>query len=253
VNVVRVIPSLPGYVYAVKGDDIYVNLFVGGTATIKTKNNTVKITQETRYPWDGQVRMKVEPARAADFKLHLRVPGWEGKAWPTELYAYPGPVKGPAMGLTVNGDSPRSEVQAGYFAVAREWKAGDTIEYALPMMTRRVHAHQNVADCRGRVAIMRGPIVYCAEGIDNGGHALDLVLPDDAQLSTEHRSDLLGGVTVIKAKGRRAVKSADGKTKLEPAEITLIPYYAWAHRGKGEMTVWLPRTPEALTTQPAAH
>ena len=119
------------------------------------------------------------------------------------------------------------------------------------MSTRPVFAREEVKDCRGRVCVTRGPIVYCAEAADNNGHALNLVLPDDAELIPEHRPDLLGGVTVIKAKGQRAVKGADGQLKLEPSDITLIPYYAWAHRGKGEMEVWIARDAKALVASPA--
>ncbi len=258
VNVVRIVPSLPGYVYAVKGDDIYVNLFVAGTATIKTKNNTVKITQETRYPWDGKVRITLEPEKPAKFRLLVREPGWTQVAWPTDLYRFasrPGEAVGVKSHAGQGDDQAAGESEVtranGWIVRERVWRKGDGLSLELPMPARRVLAHQNVPDCRGRVAIMRGPIVYCVEGIDNGGHALDLVLPDDAELTAEHRSDLLGGVTVIKAKGQRAVKGADGATKLEPADITLIPYYAWAHRGKGEMAVWLARDAKALSTQPA--
>lgn len=251
VNVVRTVPSLPGYVYAVKGDDIYVNLFVAGTAAIKTANNTVKITQETRYPWDGAARIKVEPQSAAEFVLRIRIPGWVEQPWPTGLYVYAEPAA-PAGRLLVNGQPVPLETEKGYAVLRRAWSPGDVIELEHPMPVRRVLAHHNVKDCAGRHAIMRGPIVYCAEGIDNGGRALDLVLPDNAEMTTDHRSDLLGGVTIIKARGRRAVKGDDGKMRLEPADITLIPYYAWAHRGKGEMAVWLPRTLEALN-QPEAQ
>ena len=258
VNVVRIVPSLPGYVYAVKGDDIYVNLFAAGTATVKTKNNTVKITQETRYPWDGTIRLTLEPEKPAKFRLLVREPGWTQAAWPTDLYRF---ASRPSEPVGVQRHDGRSDELAGveseitrangWIVQERVWTKGDGLSLSLPMPVRRVLAHQNIPDCRGRVAIMRGPIVYCAEGVDNGGRALDLVLPDDAELTAEHRSDLLGGVTVIKAKGQRVVNDADGQTRLEPADITLIPYYAWAHRGKGEMAVWLPRDTKALTGQPA--
>ncbi|GMU24852.1 MAG: hypothetical protein AMXMBFR13_49230 [Phycisphaerae bacterium] len=267
VNVVRIIPSLPGYVYAVKEDDIYVNLFVQGTAAIKTKNNTVRISQETRYPWDAKVRFRVEPEKTGKFAIYLRQPGWAGRPWPIghgyqlghELYRYISP-HGITCNVSINGELANPTLaRNGYYRVIRDWKAGDIIEYSMgdivssaspEMFAAIVQAHDKVQDCRGRLAVVRGPIVYCAEGIDNGGRALDLVLPSDARLQAEHRPDLLGGVTVIKAKGQRGVKGADGQLTLEPADITLIPYYAWAHRGKGEMAVWLPRDLETLKAQP---
>ncbi len=258
VNVVRIVPSMPGYVYAVKGDDVYVNLFVAGTAMVKTKNNTVKITQETRYPWDGKVRLTVEPEKPGRFALRVRVPGWaQGAAWPTDLYRLASAEReaiqfasGSSSGATSADDRSITRTD-GVVVVDRAWSGREEFTMTLPMPIQRVLANEKVTDCRGRVAVMRGPIVYCAEGIDNNGKALDLVLPNDAEMTSEHRADLLGGVTVIKAKGKRAVKGEGGQVKLVPAELTLIPYYAWAHRGKGEMAVWLPHDTESLYTQPA--
>lgn len=251
-NVVRLMPSLPGYVYAVKGDDIYVNHFVAGTAAIKTKNNIVKITQKTDYPWDGKVTISVASGAKSPFKLAVRLPGWaQNQVWPTDLYQFQAKSVEAIAVPTSGGVAAPLPAPLGAFGYQVDPGAERAFELTFPMPVRRVVADEKVKPNRGRVCVMRGPIVYCAEAIDNGGRALDLVLPDDAEFTAEHRPDLLGGVTVIKAKGQRAVKGSEGQTKLEPAEITLIPYCAWAHRGKGEMAVWLPRDVTVLTAPPA--
>jgi DUF1680 family protein len=133
----------------------------------------------------------------------------------------------------LNGEPLDLNLKNGFAVVERQWSKGDVVELDLPMPVRRVVAHENVEDDRNRVALTRGPIVYCAEGVDNGGKLFDLVVPDDAEFQAEYKSDLLNGVTVIN--GKAVNKSG------EQRELTAIPYYAWAHRGNGEMAVWLPR------------
>jgi hypothetical protein len=141
-------------------------------------------------------------------------------------------------------------MQRGFARVRREWKAGDRIELALPMAARRVLAHEAVQEDVGRVALERGPIVYCVEAADHGGRALNVILPDDAPVTNRHRARLLGGVTVLEAPGLALVRDPGGEVAAEPADIRAIPYYAWNHRGPGEMTVWLAREPERATPPP---
>lgn len=235
-NICRFIPSIPGYVYATRGDAVYVNLFVGGRAEFTVGGGDLRIEQETAYPWDGRVVIKLTPEHdGQQFNVRLRIPGWaRNECFPSDLYTYiQNDSEKPT--LKVNGNSVDVNVDDdGYARIAmREWNKGDVIELVLPMPVRRVIANDKVAANRGRVALMRGPIVYCVEGHDVKGDTADsLVLPDEALLDTKFRNDLLGGVQVI--------HGAAGH-----AEFTAIPYYAWAHRGPGDMAVWLRRTADA--------
>ena len=223
-NVARLLPSLPGYAYAHRDGDLYVNLYVAGTATVVTAAGGVTLTQDTDYPWSGAVKLTVDPPAESAFTLRLRIPGWaRGEPVPSDLYRHLD-ASGAAPSLQVNGAPADLELDRGFAVVRRHWRPGDVVELDLPMPVRRVVSHEGVAGNRGRVAVERGPLVYCAEGADNGGTALELTLPDAAVLTAEHDAGLLGGVTTIRA-----------------GSITLIPYYAWSHRGAGEMTVWLQR------------
>ena len=241
VNVVRFVPSIPGYAYAVRDDSLYVNLYCGGSATVEIGGQTVSLQQQTQYPWDGRVRLTVSPKVSGEFALRLRIPGWaQGKPVPSDLYRYVETAVEPYE-VQVNGKPVQPRVEQGYAVLRRNWNERDTVELRLPMPVRRVLAHENVEADRGRVALQRGPIVYCLEATDNGGSVLDLVLPDDTNLHNEHRHDLLGGVTVLTGTAQRAARTADGSIQLAPTELTAIPYYAWAHRELGEMAVWLAR------------
>ena len=223
-NVVRLLPSLPGYAYAHRDGDLYVNLYVAGTAAVATAAGGVTLTQDTDYPWSGAVKLTVDPPADSAFAIRLRIPGWaRGEPVPSDLYRHLD-ASGAAPSLRVNGAPADLELDRGFAVVRRHWRPGDVVELDLPMPVRRVVSHTGVAGNRGRVAVERGPLVYCAEGADNGGTALELTLPDAAVLTAEHDAGLLGGVTTIRGGG-----------------ITLIPYYAWSHRGAGEMTVWLQR------------
>ncbi len=223
-NVVRLMPSLPGYVYATRDDRLYINLYVGSEAQLKLANTDILITQATSYPWSGDVILTVNPARPVQFTLSLRIPGWlKGQPVPSDLYRYMDDTPD-NITCRVNGETITAKETRGYLNITRTWQAGDTVELILPMRIQRVVAHPQVADCQGKVALERGPIVYAAEGIDNGGRARDLSIPDDMPLTTRFRADLLNGIVVI---------GGD--------EFTAIPYYAWAHRGLSEMAVWFLR------------
>ena len=215
-NVVRFVPSLPGYVYAVADEAkppaaICVNLYVAGTGKAKLGDNTVTLTQETMYPWDAAVKLTVEPQKAGDFALQLRIPDWCSGAKVA--------VNGAAL-------SPL-DVQKGYARLQRPWRAGDVVQLTLPMPIQRIEAHPRVQADLGRVAVQRGPLVYCFEAVDNGGPVKNIVLPHDPKFAAEHRPDLLGGVTVITGEAK------DGR------KITAVPYYAWDDRTPGEMIVWV--------------
>jgi DUF1680 family protein len=245
-NLCRFIPSVPGYAYAIGDDGPYVNLFVEGSAELEVGGKKLRIEQKTQYPWDGHVEITVTPGTAGEkFSLHVRIPGWAtGEAWPTELYSYlDKSTERPT--LAVNGEAVAIEPKQGYAVIDRAWQAGDKVTLELPMPVRRVVADEQVEADRGRVALMRGPMVFCVEGADvAGGKVNDLILPDDAPLATEFRSDLLAGVQVITGDAQHAT-SKDSAAAGETVPFTAIPYFAWANRAKGEMVVWLARTAEA--------
>lgn len=242
-NVTRFLPSLPGYIYALEGDTVYVNLFVAGRGEVNLRDRKVIVRQQTRYPWDGEVKIILEPQTEGEFTVAVRIPGWaRSKPVPSDLYRFRGDA--PAMPtLQVNEKAVALELSHGFAKVCRQWRRGDAIELDLPMPVRRIVADGRVEANRGRVALQRGPLVYCAEWPDQPGErVLNLILADDARIVPEWRSDLLGGVTVLK--GSAQVVQADGA--LTEQDFTAVPYYAWANRGPGEMTVWLARDREAL-------
>jgi DUF1680 family protein len=245
VNVVRVFPQLGGYMYATDDNGIYVNLYAAGTATIPFKGQTIKLTQETKYPWDGHVKIKIDAPERLDFDVCLRVPAWATHSGPLggDLYRYV--EESPERRLKIesrafNGDPYHYNVptaEQGYVRLRHPKGKWQSIEVGFAMPVSRVRAHENVKSNRGRVALMRGPIVYCLEGADNGGKVLNVALPRETKLTPEHRADLLDGVTVLKG---QAIARDAGTSIDDPVEITAIPYYAWNHRGPGEMVVWIP-------------
>ncbi len=241
-NITRFLASIPGYVYAQRSDSLYVNLFVASTAEIKMDNGrTVRINQETRYPWDGAVRMNVSPDQEAKLAIHVRIPGWaRDEPVPSDLYRYADQSTERAV-LKVNRRPVAMKIEKGYVNLDRTWKKGDVIELSLPMPVRRVAANDQVAADRGRVALQRGPIIYTAEWADNpNGRVRNLVLPETAKLTAEFRPELLKGVTVVKGKVYGLAFDTQGKVIKNEQDFTAIPYYAWANRGRGQMLVWIP-------------
>ncbi len=243
-NIVRFLPSLAGYAYARQGRNLYVNLFGGNEVCATIDGTNVRLVQETEYPWDGNITMRIEADRPEQFAIHVRIPGWaRNKPVPSDLYRFAEPYT-EEVTLKINGRPvERPRMEKGFAVLRRKWHRGDTIGLHLPMPVRRVRSHEEVEPNRGRAALQRGPIVYCVEGADNNGRASDVVLPDDLSLKAE-RTDLLGGVTVVTGQAKALRRQSDGIVRQEPHTLIAIPYYAWAHRGKNEMAVWLPTTAE---------
>ncbi len=246
-NVVRFLPAVGGYIYATSDDGVWVNLYVAGSVETDLAGNAVKLKQETKYPWSGQVRIAVEPAKPAEFSVHLRVPSW-CEQFQVKVNGSPLPGVGQAAGALPQG------VEQGYLKIRRNWKAGDVIDLDLAMPVRRVQANPQVQANAGRLALQRGPLVYCLEGADNGGKVRHLAMPRGAVLSERHEPDLLGGIVVLTGDGF-ASEATDWTDTLyktappaRPTKLTAIPYYAWDHREPGEMIVWIP---EAISTAEA--
>ena len=241
-NVTRFIPQIPGFIYATRDDALYVNLFVAGTASLNFRGQKIRVGQETCYPWEGDVRISINPERPTEFGLLLRVPGWaQGRPVPNDLYRYLDESSG-RVTLRVNGQETPVELSQGYAVIRRVWKSGDAVELDFPMPLRRVVAHQAVKSDEGRVALERGPIVFCAEWPDNSGLVSNLVLPDGAQLGAEKRDDLMNSIVMIRGEVRALHEGQTaGSVESVNQEFVAIPYYAWSHRGEGEMAVWLAR------------
>ena len=251
-NLARFIPSMAGYIYAQKSGEIYVNLFIGSRTTL-TPNVPVDVSMVTEYPWDGRVALTLSPKKSSRFALKLRIPGWaRNQPTPSDLYRFLDDASEPVR-ITVNGKPADYRLENGYAVIIRNWKRGDKVELELPMPVRRVVAHEKAAADRGRTALQRGPIVYCAEFVDNGGAALNLLLPDEAPLQPVFSTEL-GGVVMLKS-SVPALKVSDDGLNVATAQqpFTAIPYYARAHRGEGEMTVWLPRKIESVRMVPRTH
>jgi uncharacterized protein len=239
-NVARFIAEMGGFAYGVEGDSVYVNLYASGTASVETAAGRIALEQVTEYPWQGGVKIKVASDKPGAWTLLLRIPGWaQGHPIPSDLYTYAGETK-EKPALKVNGQAVAYELRKGYAPVTRTWKSGDIVELSLPMPVRRVLANPNIKDDVGRTAIERGPLVYCAEGKDNAGGSTNLVLEDKAVLTAARRPAILGGITVITGTAT-AYRQRGADIISEPRPLVLIPYFAWAHRGQGEMAVWLAR------------
>jgi DUF1680 family protein len=239
-NICRFIPSMPGYVYAVRDADLYVNLFVSNEAELPVAGKTVKLKQTSNYPWDGDVAIEVTPRGISSFALKIRVPGWvQNRVLPGDLYFYADDVV-PSYSVRVNGKEVSSTLERGYFTVARKWKRGDVVEVHFDMEPRVVMANRAVEADRGKVAVECGPVVYCAEWPDNDFSVLGVLLDRQPRFEVEFRPDLLKGVALLKGEVQALRFDERGKLRPDDVTLTLLPYYAWAHRGAGEMAVWLP-------------
>ncbi|MBR2064050.1 MAG: glycoside hydrolase family 127 protein [Bacteroidales bacterium] len=247
-NICRFIPSLPGYVYATKGSDVYVNLFMSNTSNLTVNGKKVQLSQETRYPWNGDIAITVDNNKAKTWTMKIRVPGWvRGQVVPSNLYEY---TDGKRLGycISVNGEKVEGELQNGYFCINRQWKKGDVVRVHFDMEARTVKAHNKVEADRGRISIERGPIVYCAEWPDNDFDVLSVIMNREPKFEVVEQPDLLYGLNQLKTDAQ--VLSFDDKGRLvaDDVKLTLIPYYAWCHRGSGSMAVWLPQ--ELTATRP---
>ena len=227
-NLCRFMPSVPGYIYAVTNSKLYLNLFIQSSSTVKIGGTSVAISQETNYPWSGDVKISVNPERKENFTLCLRIPGWaENKPVPGDLYHYIDEVNN-TISVKVNGECSSVINEKGYVVLNREWKKGDVIEYSIPMEIRKVKANQLVEEDRGKIALERGPLVYCVEEIDNSN--IDRIkVSDNTEMKSNFNSVLFDGIQVVTS------VTGDKETAL-----SAIPYFVWNNRGETKMKVWLP-------------
>ena len=254
-NLCRFIPSMPGYVYGVRDNNLYVNLFAANTATIQVNGKDVTLEETTNYPWDGEISIKVLKNKAKAFNMLIRIPGWvQNEVVPSDLYSFSDDIFS-TYEVSVNGQRVDGELENGYLVINRNWKKGDVVSIHFDMPVRTVVANPRVADDRGRIAVERGPLVYCAEWADNEGvnpHHLLLprqpkfeVVPAYSILNTEGNNKYFD-VTAINAQAQDVHIDRDGRIAVKDVSVKLIPYYAWNHRGAGKMDVWLARSLSGL-------
>jgi DUF1680 family protein len=252
-NMTRFLPSLPGYVYAKNNNDLYINLFMSNSSNIKLTEGNVNIVQQTDYPWKGRVDITVNPDKAGEFTLRVRIPGWaKQQPVPGDLYTFMDKKSFP-LTLMINGQAKSFETEKGYAVLKRTWKKGDKVSLLLPMETEKVLANPQVKDDRGRFAFERGPIVYCLEGPDNKDSLVqNILINKNAIADANYHADLLNGVNVISTEGKSAKRQLKTDSILQTDQmVRAIPYYAWANRGPSEMTVWIPYETSAVRPKPA--
>ncbi len=251
-NLCRFIPSFPGYMYAVKDRQLYINLFAGNTATMQVGGKDVVLEQQTSYPWDGDITITIKKNQAKAFDMLVRIPEWvNGTPVPSDLYQFCDGVKG-SYSVKVNGQPVSGKLEKGYLVISRPWKKGDVVSVHFDMPVRTITAHEKVKADEGRVAVERGPLVYCAEGADNQGFSIfNFLMPQQPQFAVSDQQingkrDVNFSVKAISVKGKAVEQDAQGNPIVKDATLTMIPYYAWNHRGPGLMEVWMPRSIKAL-------
>ncbi|MGX9412586.1 glycoside hydrolase family 127 protein, partial [Mesorhizobium sp. 14Arga] len=230
-NVGRMVASIGSYFYSLADDALAVHLYGDSTARFDIAGTPVSLTQASRYPWDGAVAITVDPQTPVEFTLHLRIPAWSSSAT-----------------LEINGEAVDLEdmTSDGYAAIRRSWKKGDRVRLDLEMPIERLYANPEVRQDAGRVALSRGPLIYCVEASDNDSRLHRLTLPRTAGIEAHEAPELLGGVVTLSATARADAGGGwqDGLYRREPpasveTRLTAIPYYAWDNREPGEMLVWL--------------
>ena len=264
-NICRFIPSLPGYVYAVKDRNLYVNLFLANSATMKVGGKEVKLSQETQYPWNGDIALKIENNRAGRFNLKIRIPGWvQGRPVPSDLYEY-SDGKRPSYSVLVNGKKADAQLEKdGYYTINRTWKKGDVVRIHFDMDVRTVRANNKVVADRGLIAVERGPLVYCAEWPDNNFDIMGMLVnqspafatgekPMSAFIPADRQKQLTlfktQDITTLSTNAQLLAYDKQGRLTTQDERLTLIPYFAWCHRGSGNMKVWMPQ--DVRATRPA--
>jgi Uncharacterized protein conserved in bacteria len=240
-NIARLVASIGNYIYGKSDKGLWVNLYIGSNTSIKVGKNEVPVSMTTNYPWDGKVTLTFNPKTKTKFALHLRIPGWlTGEPVPGDLYKFVDPAPS-GYTITVNGKPATYVVENGYAVIEREWKKGDVVVFEMEMDVKTVETRPEVKADSNRVAIQRGPIVYCVEGADNDGAAWNLVLPKGSKFITTNTTILDEPIVAIKTEAPVVTVSSDGLSlQNEKKQITAIPYYTWANRGRHQMQVWLP-------------
>jgi len=225
-NLSRFVPSVAGYAHAVRKRDVYVNLFMNSQATLQLEGDQLEISQQSNYPFEGDIALEIQNEKSVDATIFIRIPGWaSNEPVPSELFQFENEQTG-YPSLSVNGREVTLDIEKGYVSLHRDWKKGDVINLNLPMQGRMVTAHESVDAKAGQMAVQYGPMVYCAEEIDNQVDVLQAEVNESSMFKVLFKPELMGGVNMLQGE-----------------DLNLIPYYAWANRGTGKMNVWFKQTP----------
>lgn len=239
-NIARLVASVGNYIYSTSSNNIWVNLFIGSKTSVQLGKNKVNLQLQTGYPWNGSVKMNIDPTTKQQFNLRLRLPGWLSRPSEGELYSYqtPGTL---TTKILVNDKEISFETVDGYAVINRTWKKGDVVSMEMKMEVRRVVSRPELKQNTNRVALQYGPLVYCVEGKDNDEKAMNFIIPDDVRFQVDFKPDLLGGVNLISFEGKVAAIEDSGKSlSTGTKKILAIPYHVWNNRGQSQMLVWLP-------------
>lgn len=240
-NIARLVASVGDYIYGKSENKIWINLFIASNTSFQVGKAAVPLRMETNYPWDGNIKITVSPVQKVKYALNIRIPGWAANTpVPGALYSFTGTGKA-KVEVLLNGKPASYQVEKGYAVLDRTWQNGDEIEVRLPMEVRQVKARREVKANEDRVAIQRGPIVYCVEGADNAGEVWNLLVPENPAFKIQKSQILDEPVIAIQTNLLEIKPTADGlNVKSDARMVTAIPYYTWANRGKSPMQVWLP-------------
>ena len=241
-NIARLVASLGDYIYAKNDNGIWVNLFVGSETRQMIGKNDVSLKLQTNYPWDGKVKLNIDPVKKGKFKVYVRIPGWsKAQPVPGDSYFANFSVIQSLTPIKINGKETSYQMENGYMIIEREWNKGDVVEFEFKMNPHLLTSRKEIKQNENRVAIERGPLVYCVEGADNNGKAWNIIMPDNTSFTVTEQKVLDEPVVALQASVPVVIVNPDGiSIKTETKTITAIPYYAWANRGKNEMQVWLP-------------
>jgi DUF1680 family protein len=244
-NITRFMASIPGYMYAVNGSSLYVNLYATSTAQVEINGKELRISQQTDYPWDGKISIRLQPKSRQSLTLMLRIPGWASDTPQpgSDLYAFTAGNKPSeaAISVRINGEElPAVQTVNGYLPITRSWSDNDIVELSLPMDIRRILAHPKVEADRGQLAIQRGPIIYCLESIDQPDkEVFNKYIPADAAMTFRYDPTLLNGSGLISGRAQ-LIRPKAGRSE---TAFSAIPYALWDNRGRSQMSVWMPATP----------
>jgi uncharacterized protein len=250
-NIARLTASVGDYIYGVSKDALWVNLFIENQASVRMGKDEIPIAIKSNYPWEGRVDILPEPKTKKKFTINIRIPGWaQGHPVPGDLYTFRNNTQ-EKVTMRVNGKELPVTSTNGYVSITREWRKGDLLSMELPMRVHEILAHEQVSQNEDRIALQRGPLVYCVEGADNGGKAWNFIVPENAEYSTRFLPELLGGIVSLTFEGKVLEQTKDGQSvELKRKIITAIPYYSWNNRGQNEMQVWLPKKVHDIRINP---
>jgi DUF1680 family protein len=250
-NIARLIPMVPGFIYASSKNRVFINLYAAGKADILLNGTRLTLSQETGYPWDGKILIRVNPEKSTQGAIFLRIPGWAvNRAFDSDLYSYSGLID-QKYTIRLNGEIVDVPIAGGYAIIERKWQKGDQILLDLPMPIRLVRANPSVRVDAGKVAVQRGPIIYCAEAADHSASVLTTTIDVNSSFTGIYQPDLLGGVyTLSSPENNWSILSSPSIRSSRPHILRMIPYYSWANRAPGEMAVWFATAPEYITRFP---